>query len=41
MVIHTDESISYVENVYLIAESNCKSQELIIFVDSSDYFIGK
>jgi hypothetical protein len=41
IVIHTDDAINDVESLYLIAESNCKPEQLVIFVDSSDYFIGK
>lgn len=41
IIIHTDQEFGYIENLYTIAESHCKINELILFVDSSDYFIGK
>ena len=42
MVVHAEETINNdVENLYIAAASHCKLQEIVVFVDSSDYFIGK
>jgi hypothetical protein len=41
IIIHTDQEIGDIENLYTIAEGHCKINELILFVDSSHSFIGK
>lgn len=41
-VVHVDDSASNdVEGLYIIAENHCSTEDLVMFVDSSDYFIGK
>lgn len=42
VVVHVDDAVSNdVESLYMVAETHCKLEELVVFVDSSDYFIGK
>jgi hypothetical protein len=42
VVVHADEiSKNDVENLYMVADTHCKPQEMVVFVDISDYFIGK
>jgi hypothetical protein len=41
-VVHVDDSASNdVEGLYMIAENHCSTEDLVMFIDSSDYFIGK
>jgi hypothetical protein len=42
VVVHVDDAASNdVEGLYMVAENHCSSEEMVMFIDSSDYFIGK